>query len=221
MLCKVKTISRTPASRSYRVPHLFLIVHHNRTIEKPEADLSGQKAEEELQRNHGVKTASGNAVEEEFMKMDEEKYRHRHKNGGWVYLEAYGTNQIANPGINSIVLNVRDITERKLVEEELKEREEIFRLFLENSPIYIFFKDENIRSLRLSRNYENLIGKTMDELFPSDLAKSMVEDDLEILKNGVKIEIEEEFNGRSYSTIKFIEMGSHTNWQDRVCSGMY
>ncbi|MBW8334501.1 MAG: PAS domain-containing sensor histidine kinase [Prolixibacteraceae bacterium] len=139
------------------------------------------------------------------------QYRHRHKNGGWVHLEAYGTNQINNPGINSIVLNVRDITEQKLAEEELKEREEIFRLFLENSPIYIFFKDENIRSLGLSRNYENLIGKsmneligkTMDELFPSDLAKSMVENDLDILKNGVKIEIEEEFNERHYSTIKF------------------
>lgn len=139
------------------------------------------------------------------------QYRHKHKNGGWVYLEAFGTNQLNNPGINSFVLNVRDITERKLVEEELKEREEIFRLFLENSPIYIFFKDENIRPLRLSRNYENmigksieeLIGKTMDELFPSDLAKSMVENDLDILKNGVKIEIEEEFNGRNYSTIKF------------------
>jgi signal transduction histidine kinase len=43
----------------------------------------------------------------------------------------------------------------------------------------------------------------MHELFPSDLAKKMVEDDLQILKNGKKIEIEEEFNNRHYSTIKF------------------
>ncbi len=49
------------------------------------------------------------------------QYRHRHKNGGWVYLEAFGTNQIKNPLIKSVVLNVRDITEHKKAEKELKE----------------------------------------------------------------------------------------------------
>lgn len=48
------------------------------------------------------------------------QYRHRHKNGGWVYLEAFGTNQIENPLIKSVVLNVRDISERKKAEKELK-----------------------------------------------------------------------------------------------------
>lgn len=47
------------------------------------------------------------------------QYRHKHKNGTWVYLEAFGTNQLNNPKINSIVLNVRDITEHKKIEKEL------------------------------------------------------------------------------------------------------
>ncbi|HKJ78710.1 MAG TPA: PAS domain-containing sensor histidine kinase [Prolixibacteraceae bacterium] len=56
------------------------------------------------------------------------QYRHRHKNGGWIYLEAFGTNQLDNPNINSIVLNVRDVTERKnaelaLVESQARLRE--------------------------------------------------------------------------------------------------
>jgi len=49
------------------------------------------------------------------------QYRHRHKNGSWVYLEAFGTNQINNPLIKSVVLNVRDITDRKIAEKELEE----------------------------------------------------------------------------------------------------
>jgi PAS domain S-box-containing protein len=49
------------------------------------------------------------------------QYRHRHKNGGWVYLEAFGTNQLDNPNVQSVVLNVRDITERKKTEQELVE----------------------------------------------------------------------------------------------------
>jgi PAS domain S-box-containing protein len=55
------------------------------------------------------------------------QYRHKHKNGGWVYLEAFGTNQLSNPAINALVLNVRDITERKLAEEALKEKEATLR----------------------------------------------------------------------------------------------
>jgi PAS domain S-box-containing protein len=49
------------------------------------------------------------------------QYRHRHKNGSWVYLEAFGTNQINNPLIKYVVLNVRDITNRKIAEKELEE----------------------------------------------------------------------------------------------------
>lgn len=51
------------------------------------------------------------------------QYRHRHKEGGWVYLEAFGNNQLDNPVINAIVLNVRDITERKKAERTIKENE--------------------------------------------------------------------------------------------------
>ncbi len=82
---------------------------------------------------------------------------------------------------------------------------------MDNSPIYVFFKDENIRSLRLSKNYEQmlgkpiseLLGKNMEDLFPSELARTMVEDDQRILREGKSITVEEELNGRSYSTIKF------------------
>jgi len=104
-----------------------------------------------------------------------------------------------------------DITGRRKAEEALEEIEAKFRLFMEHSPIYVFFKDENIRSLHLSKNYERmlgrpvheLLGKSMYELFPSELAKSMVEDDLRIMREGKPLEVEEEFNGRSYITLKF------------------
>ncbi len=113
---------------------------------------------------------------------------------------------------------------RLRTETALKENEEIFKQFMDNSPIYVFFKDNNIRPLRLSSNYEkmlgkpikDLLGKTMDELFPSELAKSMVADDLRILKEGKQITVEEEFNGRVYSTIKF---PIHIEGKPRYLSG--
>jgi len=105
----------------------------------------------------------------------------------------------------------REVVKREQVEEAFRESQEIFSLFMEYNPIYTFFKDENLRSLRLSKNYEQmlgmpideLLGKTMDELFPSDLAKSMIADDQRILKEGKTITVEEELDGRVYETIKF------------------
>ncbi|MBU4472350.1 MAG: PAS domain S-box protein [Desulfobacteraceae bacterium] len=113
--------------------------------------------------------------------------------------------------LQMVVGTLQNITNRKQTEEALEESEEIFRQFMEHSPIYVFFKDDQLRSLRLSANYEamlgkpmnELLGKSMDELFPSDLARAMVEDDKRILREGKTVEIEEELDGRHYSTIKF------------------
>lgn len=113
--------------------------------------------------------------------------------------------------INKSNYILKDMTEQRKAEEALLEGEEIFSYFMENSPIYIFFKDADTRSLRLSKNYEQmlgrplseLLGKTMDDLFPSDLAKKMIQDDLKILNDGKPSLIEEELNGKFYSTVKF------------------
>lgn len=99
----------------------------------------------------------------------------------------------------------------KTIQESQFRYEEIFNLFMEHSPIYVFFKDENIRSVKLSKNYEKmigmplneLIGKSMDDLFPSELAKSMIEADKRVLREGKPITVRETLEGKTYDTIKF------------------
>ena len=106
---------------------------------------------------------------------------------------------------------ITDVTDKKEAAHALMESKEIFTQFMERSPIYVFFKDEQIRSLQLSRNFEQmlgrplaeLLGKNMNELFPSDFASKMVEDDIRVIREGKEVVLEEEFNGRSYTTIKF------------------
>ncbi len=106
---------------------------------------------------------------------------------------------------------VQDITERKAAELKIRENEEIFNQLMQHSPIHIFFKDENIRAIRLSNNFEqmlnmplkDILGKNMDDLFPSDLAKSIVEDDKKIFHGDKLIKVDEELDNRYYTTIKF------------------
>ncbi len=126
--------------------------------------------------------------------------------------ESYKVPYRGNGGdIVGVIVFAHDITDQKKTEDRLNESEEIFRLFMEHNPICVFFKDENIRSVHLSRNYEKMLhmpmeqilGKTMDELFPSDLAKSMIQDDLRVLREGKLVEVEETLEGRHYTTTKF------------------
>ncbi|HCR90630.1 MAG TPA: hypothetical protein DIW50_09275 [Prolixibacteraceae bacterium] len=132
--------------------------------------------------------------------------------GHQEYLETIKTPMYDSQGKLIGVLGIaRDITEKHRNEEMLKEKDLIFQSLLENSPVYIFFKDHNIKALHLSRNYEEMlgmpldeiIGKDMNDLFPSDLAKSMVEDDRRILNEGRLVQVDEELNGKYYTTIKF------------------
>ncbi len=47
------------------------------------------------------------------------EYRFRHKSGEWRTLEATGTSLLDDPAVGGIVINSRDVTERKLAEAEL------------------------------------------------------------------------------------------------------
>jgi PAS domain S-box-containing protein len=106
---------------------------------------------------------------------------------------------------------VWDVIENKKIESELRESKAIFSAFMENSPIFVFFKDKEGRSIQLSRNYETVLGKPvdkllhkrMDEIFPPRIAHKMIEDDLQVIKDGKASVIDEELGGRTYSTIRF------------------
>ena len=106
------------------------------------------------------------------------------------------------------------ITAKKQTSETLKETIEIFSQFLELSPIYAYIKEvgpAESRVLKASKNYIEMIGipgdemegKTMIELFPTELAAKITADDWKVVSNGHVLRFEEELNGRYYTSIKF------------------
>ncbi|HJX71461.1 MAG TPA: PAS domain S-box protein, partial [Bacteroidales bacterium] len=67
-------------------------------------------------------------------KQIKKEYRSLHKNKKWIWVESIFSNQLDNPTINGIVVNSRDISERKMG--ELKERVYHDNLvFLSNSAL--------------------------------------------------------------------------------------
>jgi len=51
--------------------------------------------------------------------MPPTQFRYRRPDGSWIFVEATATNLLDNPAVRGIVINARDISERKRFEEEL------------------------------------------------------------------------------------------------------
>ena len=142
---------------------------------------------------------------------DTVEYKIRCKDGSTIWCLVFSRYVFESDKLVGATAVAHNITERKQAEESLKYYQGMFNLLLEHSPVHVFFKDQNIRPVMLSKNYEQMLGrplaeilgKTMNELFPSALAENMIEDDKRILREGKLVETEEELGGRIYNTIKF------------------
>lgn len=106
-------------------------------------------------------------------------FRFRHRDGTWRHLEAVASNMLADAGIQGVVVNSRDITERKLTEEQLRQNEERFRQITENMADLVAVLDVRGRRLYNSPSYRKLLGdpdglrgtSSFDEIHPDDREK--------------------------------------------------
>jgi len=66
--------------------------------------------------------------------------RYKTRDGNWRRLELVGNNRLADPDINGIVANCRDVTDRWRAEEELRDSERQYRLLFHSNPnpVWVF-----------------------------------------------------------------------------------
>ena len=64
--------------------------------------------------------------------------RVRHRDGSWRYVETTGTNRLDEPGVEAVVLNSRDVTEREWTEAALKESERRYADLLSSTRAYVY-----------------------------------------------------------------------------------
>ncbi|TAE69124.1 MAG: PAS domain S-box protein [Oscillatoriales cyanobacterium] len=87
----------------------------------------------------------------------------------------------------------RDVTDRKLAQESLQHSNSILRSVIESTPDVIFVKDIQgryaIGNSALANFFEKpieaIIGKDDTELFPAEIAKRMIDSDIEILASRI------------------------------------
>ncbi|WP_167496555.1 transporter substrate-binding domain-containing protein [Desulfopila sp. IMCC35006] len=116
--------------------------------------------------------------------------------------------------VSEILCVGNDITDQKRAEEKLQASNDLLSLFIKHSPIYAFVKEVNSttsRVLHASDNYKDMVGiagsamvgKTMEDLFPAELAQKMTTDDWLVVSHGKILHLDENLNNRHYTSIKF------------------
>ncbi|MBM4426330.1 MAG: PAS domain S-box protein [Chloroflexi bacterium] len=98
-------------------------------------------------------------------------FQMRRSDGTWRWAEAIASNFLHDSAVGALIINYRDITERKQAEDSLRESEEKYRTFLEQLPavVYVDVLDGRGTTIFVSPQVEEIFGVTVGEWLKSDL----------------------------------------------------
>ncbi len=110
----------------------------------------------------------------------------RHKDGHLVDFEVVATNLLHDPAVGGIVVNSRNVTEKKLAEEALAKSEEKFRSLIEKSYDGIDVVDANGKLLYLSSSIKRILGYDPEERVGHSFMELLSEED----RKDIRLEFE-------------------------------
>jgi len=129
------------------------------------------------------------------------QYRFACKDGSYRWIESTFSNLLADPDVEAIVINFRDITERRQVENELRESRQMIEGIINAIPARVFWKDRNLVFLGCNLAFArdagfsdpgDLIGKDDFQMGWHDQANMYRSDDRQVIESGcAKLNIEE------------------------------
>jgi PAS domain S-box-containing protein len=98
------------------------------------------------------------------------EFRFRHHDGSWRYLEAVGQNRMDDPDIAGIVVNSRDISDRRQAEAALRESEQQYRLVFHGNPTPMWvFDNETLAFLEVNQAAMQHYGYSRQEFLAMTL----------------------------------------------------
>ncbi|MCS7153160.1 MAG: PAS domain S-box protein [Bacteroidia bacterium] len=144
----------------------FDVTGRPRYLSPAVSDLLGYSEEELQVFFRPVERADAEVVREHFQALLSPsadgiprvfRFRYYHKDGRMLWLEAIGTNYLSHPGIESVLMILRDVTEEMEYEKQYRTRLK-FQSLVENSPDIIFRTDREGRFLYVNPTIERYTG---------------------------------------------------------------
>ena len=120
----------------------------------------------------------------------------------------------------------RDITERKRVQDTLKQSEEKFRFLTENMNDNIFMMDMNLRTTYVSQSIKKILGFTPEERMKQHITEQVTPASMTLIEKILSEELEREQKGlddpdRSAKfEMEYYHKDGSTVWMENVISGI-
>ena len=92
------------------------------------------------------------------------EWRHRHKDGSYRWLEGVASNRMGVPGVDGIVLCIRDVSERRRADEALLQNEKRYRSLFETVTDALLLSDQQERLIEVNDSACRQLGYTRQEL---------------------------------------------------------
>ena len=99
------------------------------------------------------------------------EYRIRHRDGAWRWMEGIGTNLLEEPSVGAVVINYRDITDRKRAEEALAAEKERLAVTLGSIGDGVIATDVKGRVIFINPTAEQLSGWCQEEAIGRPLSE--------------------------------------------------
>ncbi len=90
--------------------------------------------------------------------------RYRHGNGEWRWFEILAANLFEEPGVAGIVLNARDITDRKEARVRMEESEARFRSLVQHASDVVIVLDDELTMTYVSPSVARVLGHAPEDL---------------------------------------------------------
>jgi diguanylate cyclase (GGDEF)-like protein/PAS domain S-box-containing protein len=104
------------------------------------------------------------ALDDGSIASTEAEYRFRHKDGSWRWVESVGTYLLDDPTVRGVVVNVRDVTQRKEAEAALKKNEAKFRAIFDRAATGMALVDAQGRIKESNPALQEMLGYAEEEL---------------------------------------------------------
>ena len=146
--------------------------------------------------------------------------RVRHKDGSWRVLEWAARSCVDDAVIAGIVVNSRDVTERRRAEDELMASLQLQEAIIEGTADMVFVKDAEghyltinaAGAVMLGREKQEVIGKTDHDLFPPEQAAFIRETDQRVMTSGQPLAYESSGVGRDGGVHTYLM--TKAQWRD-------
>ena len=98
------------------------------------------------------------------------EYRVLHKNGSWRWMEGTATNLLHDPAIQALVVNFRDIDERKELERQLRCSEWKLRTLVDSGILGVAVSDVTGRIHEVNQRFAQIVGYSREELLSGEVS---------------------------------------------------